>query len=175
MPWMARWFGQRPTRARRGDIRLGILALLCEEPRNGYQLMQELEARSEGSWRPSPGSVYPCLQQLEDEELVEVRSSTQGKVYQLTSKGKTWAGKHAEELKAPWKQDRGEEGPGDRHALMQSIRQIMSMLGHLSQTGTPKQLEEAQRALDQARKAIGRIAFLDDDAEAAAPEGPDDE
>jgi hypothetical protein len=60
----------RGSRARRGDVRAALLVLLAEEPRNGYGLMQEIESRSEGAWRPSPGSVYPALQQLEDEGLV---------------------------------------------------------------------------------------------------------
>ena len=66
----------RGPRARRGDVRAALLALLAEEPRNGYQLMQEIERRSEGVWRPSPGSVYPALQQLEDEGLVRAESRT---------------------------------------------------------------------------------------------------
>src|SRR5918993_3205588 len=57
-------------RGRRGDVRAALLLLLAEEPRNGYQLIQEIERRSDGVWRPSPGSVYPALQQLEDEGLV---------------------------------------------------------------------------------------------------------
>src|SRR5215210_86537 len=69
-PW---GFGShRGPRARRGDVRAALLVLLAEEPRNGYQLMQEIEERSDGVWRPSPGSVYPALQQLEDEGLVRV-------------------------------------------------------------------------------------------------------
>src|SRR5579884_3382338 len=70
-PWGFRELGgPRGPRARRGDVRAALLALLAEEPRNGYGLMQELERRSDGIWRPSPGSVYPALQQLEDEGLV---------------------------------------------------------------------------------------------------------
>src|SRR6201996_8527277 len=57
-------------RGRRGDVRLALLRLLSEEPRNGYQLMQTIEARSGGRWSPSPGSVYPTLAQLEDEGLI---------------------------------------------------------------------------------------------------------
>src|SRR5690349_11942593 len=60
----------RGRKARRGDIRTAALLLLAEEPRNGYQIMQEVEERSEGMWRPSPGSVYPALSQLEDEGLI---------------------------------------------------------------------------------------------------------
>src|SRR5918992_3831280 len=66
---------QRGPRARRGDVRAALLTLLGEEPRNGYQLMQEIERRSDGVWRPSPGSVYPALQQLEDEGLVRVEET----------------------------------------------------------------------------------------------------
>src|SRR3954447_14038069 len=69
-------FGGPPFRhgrkARRGDVRAALLTLLDEEPRNGYGLMQEIERRSEGAWRPSPGAVYPALQQLEDEGLVRL-------------------------------------------------------------------------------------------------------
>src|SRR5919199_474312 len=67
--------GRGPRRARRGDIRSAILLLLAEEPRNGYGLMQEVEERSDGMWRPSPGSVYPALSQLEDEGLVRAAES----------------------------------------------------------------------------------------------------
>src|ERR687893_578868 len=73
--------------ARRGDVRAALLVLLAEEPRNSYQLMQEIEQRSEGVWRPSPGSVYPALQQLEDEGLV--RPAGEGrKLYELTDEGR---------------------------------------------------------------------------------------
>src|SRR5215208_2879278 len=77
-------FGGRGPRARRGDVRQALLTLLAEEPRNGYQLMQEIERRSEGVWRPSPGSVYPALQQLEDEGLVRAEESDGSKRFVLT-------------------------------------------------------------------------------------------
>src|SRR5215212_10217505 len=60
----------RRGRRTRGDVRAAILLLLEEEPRNGYGLMQEVEERSSGEWRPSSGSVYPALAQLEDEGLI---------------------------------------------------------------------------------------------------------
>src|SRR3954464_10942339 len=60
----------RGPRAGRGDVRAAILALLAEQPMHGYQIMRELGERSGGVWRPSPGSIYPTLAQLEDEELV---------------------------------------------------------------------------------------------------------
>ena len=89
-------FGRR---AARGDIRAAILALLAEQPMHGYQIIQELAERTGGVWRPSPGSVYPTLQQLEDEELVRETASDSGKrVYELTDAGR----EQAASAPAPW-------------------------------------------------------------------------
>src|SRR4051794_27554760 len=92
----------RGGRARRGDVRAALLALLAEEPRNGYQLMQEIERRSEGVWRPSPGSVYPALQQLEDEGLVRQVEQEGRKLYELTDEGRAHVAERGDELAAPW-------------------------------------------------------------------------
>src|SRR5215212_9377682 len=81
--------GHRGPRARRGDVRAALLVLLAEEPRNGYQLMQEIEHRSDGTWRPSPGSVYPALQQLEDERLVVTAEHDGNRVFEITDAGRT--------------------------------------------------------------------------------------
>ena len=95
-------FGRR---AGRGDIRAAILALLAEEPMHGYQIIQELAERTGGVWRPSPGSVYPTLQQLEDEELVRETASESGKrVYELTDAGR----EQAAAAPAPWTTVAGE-------------------------------------------------------------------
>src|SRR5215472_14523876 len=77
-----------PHRRRRGEVRNALLLLLAEEPRNGYQLMQEIEQRSDGSWRPSPGSVYPALSQLEDEGLVRAVQSDSGRLFEITDAGR---------------------------------------------------------------------------------------
>src|SRR5277367_1035656 len=77
----------RGRKARRGDIRTAALLLLAEEPRNGYQIMQEVEDRSDGVWRPSPGSVYPALQQLEDEGLIRSEEIDGRKLFRLTDDG----------------------------------------------------------------------------------------
>src|ERR1700704_1250570 len=78
----------RGPRARRGDVRAAALLLLAEEPRNGYQIMQEVEERSEGVWRPSPGSVYPALQQLEDEQLIRSEEIDGRKLFAITEQGR---------------------------------------------------------------------------------------
>src|ERR687883_882324 len=94
-------------RARRGDVRAALLVLLDEEPRNGYGLMQEIERRRGGAWRPRPGSVYPALQQLEDEGLVRAEEREGSRVFSLTDKGRTYVDEHADELGAPWDAVRG--------------------------------------------------------------------
>src|SRR5215831_16458020 len=103
------WFGEpgrrgmRGPRARRGDVRAAALALLAEEPMNGYQIIQAIAERSDGVWRPSPGSVYPALQQLEDEGLVRAEAAEGGRrAYQLTEEGRSYVEAHPEEVRAPW-------------------------------------------------------------------------
>ena len=109
--------GSGRGRARRGDVRLALLRLLAEEPRNGYQLMQTIEERSGGRWRPSPGSVYPTLSQLEDEGLVRSTESEGARHFEITDAGREHLETRADEP-APW--DAGEEGldplAGDRAA-----------------------------------------------------------
>src|SRR6266446_675789 len=93
----------RGPRAKRGDVRAAALVLLAEEPRNGYQIIQEIESRSGGVWRPSPGSVYPALQQLEDEGLIRAVEADPGrKAFELTEEGRAYVERHADDLAAPW-------------------------------------------------------------------------
>jgi DNA-binding PadR family transcriptional regulator len=80
--------GRGRGRARRGDVRLALLRLLADEPRNGYQLMQTIEERSGGHWRPSPGSVYPTLAQLEDESLIRSAESDGSRRFEITDAGR---------------------------------------------------------------------------------------
>jgi DNA-binding PadR family transcriptional regulator len=96
--WLASLVGSDLRRLR--DLRAAILALLQEEPRNGYQIMQELKQRSQGVWNPSPGSVYPALQLLEDERLTANEEGAGGRVYALTSQGKVYVKEHADETLA---------------------------------------------------------------------------
>src|ERR1700742_672166 len=80
-----------PRRRRRGDVRVALLMLLSiDGPLNGYQLMQGLEERSDGRWRPSPGSGHPALQQLEDEGLIRSvqAEGESGRAYELPDAGR---------------------------------------------------------------------------------------
>src|SRR5271163_2382593 len=100
----------RGRRARRGDIRTAALLLLAEEPRNGYQIMQEVQERSGGMWSPSPGSVYPALAQLEDEGLIRTEEHDGSKLFAITDEGRALLAERGAERPAPWEQTGGAAG-----------------------------------------------------------------
>src|ERR1700685_153986 len=109
-PMFGTWFtepgrrgGMRGRRAERGGVRAAALALLAEEPMNGYQIIQAIGERSDGVWRPSPGSVYPALQQLEDAGLIRAETGDGGRrAYHLTDEGRGYVEEHPDEVQAPW-------------------------------------------------------------------------
>lgn len=157
-------FFKRGQRARRGDVRAGILTLLAEAPRNGYQIMQELETRSRGSWRPSPGSIYPALQLLEDEGLIAQETTAGNRLYALTDAGKKYVKAHAEELGTPWENKEGEGSGQATLDLMNEMRTLAGALFQLSQHGSPEQLAEAKKVLQTARRALyGMLAGSPED------------
>jgi DNA-binding PadR family transcriptional regulator len=146
----------RGPRARRGDVRAALLVLLDEEPRNGYQLMQEIEQRSDGVWRPSPGSVYPALQLLEDEGLVRVAPGEGRKAFELTDEGRAHVEAHRDELGAPWDAVKSDMGEG-AWELMGAMREIGMALFQLTHSGSEKQQAEAKQVLADTRRALYRI------------------
>ena len=151
--------GYRGPRARRGDIRAALIALLAEEPRNGYQLMQEIEQRSDGVWRPSPGSVYPALQQLEDEGLVVTGERDGRRVYELTEAGRAELGKLGD-APAPWDAVKEDVGVGTWQ-LFQLVREIGMAATQLVHAGDDTQVAQAQDVLRQARRSLYRILAED--------------
>jgi DNA-binding PadR family transcriptional regulator len=158
------WGGRRGPRARRGDVRAALLALLAEEPRNGYQLMQEIEQRSDGMWRPSPGSVYPALQQLQDEGLVFSTEEEGRRHYDLTEDGRAYVAARSDELAAPWDSVK-EDARRGHWELMQLMRQVGMATGQLLHAGTDAQIDEAQRVLGDARRSLYRILAEDEPAD----------
>src|SRR5262245_18628753 len=169
-PWAM--FGRRGPRVRRGDVRQSILALLAEEPRNGYQIMQELETRSHGMWRPSPGSIYPALQQLQDEGLVREEASGTGRMFHLTDKGKKHVEKHADDETPPWEAINTEAG-SDTIALGNLIRQVVTAAMQVAHVGTSAQKIAARQLLLETKRALyGVLSEEEDDAD---DEASDDE
>ena len=160
----AREWGGPPRRGRRprGDVRAAILLLLEEEPRNGYGLMQEVEQRSEGAWRPSPGSIYPALSQLEDEGLIAPVSAEQGKAFALTDAGRAHVEEHRDRLGSPW-QTATQGMPEGLPDLRQAGGQLAMATMQVAQTGDADLIESARRILDDARKALYRLLAGDDE------------
>ena len=173
-PWMAGLFGLAPQaggrgpRARRGDVRGAILDVLQGEPKNGYQIITEIAERTDGRWKASPGSVYPTLQQLEDEGLVEAAEGGR-KASRLTEAGRAYVAKNTDELAALWRpfEDAGEEPVGFA-ALRPEIGQVLNALTQIVTTGSDHQRRAAVSVLVDARKALYGILAEGD------PEQPED-
>ena len=146
-------------RGRRGDVRAVILALLAERPMHGYEMIQEIAERSGGAWKPSPGSVYPTLQLLEDEGLIASESEGGKKLFALTEAGRTAA---EEGPDAPWE----EASRGVDWEALSEIRQagfgLMEAFGQVWKTGSKEQREKALTVINDARKKLYLILADED-------------
>lgn len=141
-------------RARRGDVRTAILALLTERPMHGYEIIGELDQRTEGAWRPSPGSVYPTLQMLEEEGHVTPEESEGKRRFALTDSGKAEAEAH--EGPAPW--EALVEGTGsDVATLRDAIGTTMQAVTQVFRVGTPAQQAEAAEVLADTRRRLYEV------------------
>ena len=157
-------FGGRGPRVRRGDVRAAILDLLAEgEPWNGYQIIQEIGARTQGVWRPSAGSVYPALQQLEDETLIKAEAAGEDRrrMYTLTEEGQAYVTEHADELKASWDAVTGSVNDTEVQ-LRHTIHQVMVAVSQVAQAGSAAQVQQAGKILADTRRALYRILAADD-------------
>jgi len=148
--------GRRSGRRSRGDIRLAVLALLAEQPRHGYEIIQEIAERTQGSWRPSPGSVYPTLQQLADEGLVRTEESDGRRTVELTETGTSFVAEHRDELAKVW-DTVGDEVSAAVSNLRTQYGQLHAAVFQVMTAGTDEQRETAATALADARKAIYRL------------------
>jgi len=146
----------RGRKARRGDIRTAALLLLAEEPRNGYQIMQEVEERSEGVWRPSPGSVYPALAQLEDEGLIRTEESDGRKLFALTEAGLEFVRERGADKPAPWEQMSGDLSD-TRVELGKLMRELAYAFVQVMRTGSEAQVAKAREVLVTARRELYQI------------------
>ena len=146
-------------RARRGDFRLALLRLLAEEPRNGYQLIQAIEERSEGLWRPSPGSVYPTLAQLEDEGLIHSVEIDGARRFEITDAGREQLASRADEP-APW-QPAAEDADNPLNDLAPLVIQIGKATFQVASVGDRTQRDRARALLADTRRGLYRILAED--------------
>jgi DNA-binding PadR family transcriptional regulator len=174
-PWGGWWPGPpgppRGAKAGRGDVRAAILALLKEGPRTGYQIMSDIDERSGGAWRPSPGAVYPALSQLADEGLIVGEESEGRRTFSLTQVGRDYVEENPKMARGAWESQAQQEAwelPG----LFTEAARLGAGIVQIAHAGTPGQVEEAERLLEETRRRLYRI-LADDDAEPDEDDEPE--
>jgi DNA-binding PadR family transcriptional regulator len=145
---------RRGGRGSRLNVRPAILALLLERPMHGYEMIQELDARTNGIWRPSPGSIYPTLQLLEDEGLIEPEASGGRKSYHLTDAGRPEAETAAQN--PPWASI-GDDTLSQVQDFRDAAVGIMGALRQVGFSGTPEQRQKALEVLNETKRKLYAI------------------
>ncbi|MEU7615810.1 PadR family transcriptional regulator [Micromonospora rifamycinica] len=152
---------RRPVRMRRGDVRAALLSLLHEQPGNGYQLIQAITDRSGGRWRPSPGSVYPTLSQLEEEGLVATTGSGAERRCHLTDAGRAFVTGDPDRAHEPWA-EAARLVPDAVVEVRAALDSLTAAVHQVATAGTDEQLDRTGRVLESARRDVYRILAGDD-------------
>jgi DNA-binding PadR family transcriptional regulator len=165
--------GPHGQKASRGDVRAAILALLRDGPLNGYQIMSEIEERSLGAWRPSPGAVYPALSQLADEGLIEGEESGGRRTFRLTEAGRQYVEQNPDMARGAWESSEQQEAwevPG----LFAEAARLGGGIVQIAHAGTPAQVRAAERLLERTRRELYRILADEEDSDDEADEDQQD-
>ena len=155
------------TRVGRGDVREAVLTLLAEQPMHGYQIIHEIEERSGGSWKPSAGSVYPTLQLLADEGLIEASESNGRKTYSLTDAGRESVASAESSTPFDTAGSTGSNGSGSSSesrrfaALPKAGVELAQAAAQVGRTGSPEQVKQAVTVLEEARRRLYSILAQD--------------
>jgi DNA-binding PadR family transcriptional regulator len=147
--------GRGGPRARRGDVRAAVLALLAERPMHGYEMIKEIEERTQGAWTPSAGSIYPTLQMLEDEGLIRGEESDGKRRFTLTEIGSAGQAEKAGE-QTPWDAVRADAAPEQIH-LQDSVHKLHHAIGQVFHAADEGQQKRIRELLDETRRKIYAI------------------
>jgi DNA-binding PadR family transcriptional regulator len=147
--------GRGGPRARRGDVRAAVLALLADRPMHGYEMIKEIEERSEGAWTPSAGSIYPMLQLLEDEGLIRGEDSDGKRRFTLTDAGRAEHDEKSGDV-TPWDAVRA-GSPAGHIALRDSVGKLIAAVRQVGQAGDEDQRKRVAELLDEARREVYAI------------------
>jgi len=158
--------GRGRRRAQRGDVRTAILLLLADQPMHGYQLMQAMSERTNGAWRPSPGAVYPTIDQLEDEGLATIQQDGGRRLVTLTPQGRAHLARHGAELSDPFIDYAGSPAGPD---LREPLDELQVAARQVEVSGTAAQVEAAARVLGRARRSL--YLLLAGEPESSTQEG----
>jgi len=153
----------RGGRGRRGDVRSAILALLAERPMHGYEMLQELSERTQELWRPSPGSLYPALQLLEDQGLVRSLNDEGRRRFELTDEGRAELAQRPAGP-SPWEAMVRDADQADM-SLGSTLRQVAVAINQVAEAGSPEQKARAEALLRELRRQVYLLL--------AEPSGPD--
>ena len=153
-----RW-GRGGARARRGDIRAAVLALLEEKPMHGYEMITEVEDRTGGAWRPSAGSIYPTLQLLEDEGLIEGTEAGGKRRFELTEAGREE--RAARSGPAPWDESTAGADP-EQLRLGRSAQQLRQAVAQVFYAADEEQRRKVRELLDETRRKVYAVLAADD-------------
>jgi DNA-binding PadR family transcriptional regulator len=159
-----RWFGDRPPRAERGNVRYLVLDAIADAPRHGYEIMQVIEERSRKTYRPSPGVIYPTLQMLEELGHVRANERDDKKVYAITAAGTRELAEHKDDVTSFYEQT---EDVWEDHA--EAWRDVKERIGRLFRAFrragrrgrlTPQALAKVRAILDE---AVSKLEALVED------------
>ena len=139
-------------RRSRGDVRAAVLALLSERPMHGYEMLAELSRRTHEMWRPSPGSLYPALQLLEDEGLVRSATEHGRRRFELTANGRALQAQNAAGA-PPWETIASAADEGAL-ALRDALRDVELAVSQVAEAGTPEQRAAACVLLAELRRRL---------------------
>ena len=158
-PWVA--FGGRSRFFGSGEVRLAILSLLDEGPKHGYQVMKELEERSGGLYRASAGSIYPTLQQLEDEGLIQAEQREGKKAFSITEEGRAELARDPDAVRRIWRraeqwEDWSQFHPDTMAFIMHSLKPLMKAIWRAAKQASrqPTRAERIREILERARRDI---------------------
>lgn len=177
-PWLASVLGlmqgetPRAPRVRRGDVRTAILSVLATEPMNGYQVIAQITERSGGAWRPSPGSVYPTIAQLEDEGLVEGDAETGRRTLRLTLAGERYIAENPEQIDGVWNafgSTHAQNARPDYAALKPELGQLVNAIWQIATVGSDRQRAEAIALVSETRRKL--YALLAEGSEPGSASG----
>jgi DNA-binding PadR family transcriptional regulator len=143
--------GEGPFRLRHGDVRVALLIALEDGPAHGYELGQRLADRTKGAWRPSPGSIYPTLQALSDEDCITSEERGGKRIHTLTDKGRTELREREKRGEPPPWEGADHSGTGD---LREAVVAVKSAARQISSVGKPEQIAEATRIVLDARRQL---------------------
>ncbi len=147
--------GRGGPRARRGDVRAAVLALLADRPMHGYEMIKEIEERSEGAWTPSAGSIYPTLQMLEDEGLIHGEDSGGKRRFSLTDAGRAEREEKSGDV-PPWDAVRA-GAPSGHMQLRESVGKLFAAVRQVGQAGDEEQRRQVTELLDETRRKVYAI------------------